>query len=149
MSPSPRKPGSQDEIEYTFADRDDAVRYLRELARLWAAWVVALAGLVSTNPLVLMFWGAASLTVLIILMRPLQRRAAELVPEDRVVAGSKGLARGATLRDRAIRDLTYGSEPPRVALRAVGMSERWLVMRLVVFALTLVAFMYAIATALP
>lgn len=149
MSPSPSRPGPQDEIDYTFADRDDAVRYLRDLVRLWAAWVIALAGLASRNPIVLIVWGAVVLTVLIFMMRPMQRRAAELVPEDRAVAATRGLARGTSLRDRAVHELAYGTEPLRAALRAVGMSERWLVMRQVMFALTLLAFIYSIVTALP
>lgn len=148
--PPPRDgSGSQHEITSWFADRADAVRYLRELARLWAVWLVGLAGLLFTNAILLIFWGIAVVIVLVVLVRPLQRRAAVLVPEDEVVAGARGFARGSTVRDRAIRDLSYGEAPLRNALRMAGLSERWLVSRQVMLALTLVAMVYVFATTLP
>jgi hypothetical protein len=107
---------------------------------------VGLAGLLITIPVLLIVWGVAVVIVLVALVRPLQRRAADLVPVDEAVAGARGLARGTTVRDRVVRDLTYGETPLRTALRVAGLSERWLLIRQGMFALTTVAMVYVFAT---
>lgn len=134
------------ELTYTFDGQDDAGRYLRDLAFLWGAWVAGLAGLMLTNAVVLLGWGVGTLVVLILLARPIQRRAERLVPENKVEGGKvDAFLRGGTTRDRAIRDLAYGTEPLRIALRTVGASERWVLVRHVMVALTVLGLVFVIA----
>lgn len=135
-----------DDLTYTFEGQDDASRYLRELALLWGAWVVGLAGLMLTNAIVLLVWGVGTVTVLVVMARPIQRRAERLVPDNKVEGGKVDtVLRGGTTRDRAIRDLAYGTEPLRIALRTVGFSERWVLVRHVIVALTVLGLVYVIA----
>lgn len=133
------------EFTYTFDNRDDALTYIREVAALWVGWVVALFGLMLTNAGLLIAWGVASLVVLMLLARPLQRRAEKAVPENQVEGGAINTAlRGGTTRDRVLRDLSYGSGPLRAALDTLGWSQAWVITRHVVVALSLLALMFVI-----
>ena len=133
------------EFTYTFDNRDDALTYLREVGALWIGWVVALFGLMLTNAGLLIVWGVASLVVLMLLARPLQRRAEKAVPENQVEGGAINTAlRGGTTRDRVLRDLSYGAGPLRAALDTVGWSQRWVLARHVVVALSLLALAFVI-----
>jgi hypothetical protein len=135
------------QLTYTFEGREDADKYLRELSLLWAAWLVGLSGLVFTNPLVLVVWAVGIVGVLVVLSKPIQRRAERLVPEDKAEGGKLDtLYRGGTHRDRAIRDLAYGIEPLRAALRATGRSERWILLRYLIIGATIFAFIYSLTT---
>ena len=109
------------ELIYTFDSAEDARTYLSEVSRLWVVWIIALAGLLVTHAIVLIVWAVASLVALVIVARPLQRRAEEAVPENRVEGGKIDTAlRGGTTRDRALRDYFYGTEPLRLALKTGG-----------------------------
>lgn len=138
------------ELVYNFDDPDDARLYLREVSTLWVVWIVGLAGLMVAHAAVLIVWAVAVLVALFFVTRPLQRRAEELVPENKVEGGKINTAlRGGTTRDRALRDLLYGTPPVRSALQAIGMSQRWIVIRHLVVALTLLGLVYVVFAPLP
>ncbi len=139
-----------DELTYTFDNPADASRYLREIGVLWGAWVVGLAGLLVTDALLLIVWGVVVIAALVYLARPIQRRAERLVPDNKIESSRlEGLFRGGTTRDRAIRDLAYGAEPLRAALSTAGLSERWMTLRQVIIALSLLALIYVLANPIP
>ncbi len=134
-----------DELTFTFDNADDAWLYLREVSRLWVVWIFGLAGLMVTNALLLIVWAVVVLISLYFAARPLQLRAEEMVPENKVEAGKVNTAlRGGTTRDRALRELLYGTEPLRSALSLAGLSERWVIMRHLMVALTLLALIYVV-----
>jgi len=134
-----------DPVTYTFDGQADASKYLREVGVLWGAWLVGLVGLLVTNAWLLLIWGFLSLAMLIVLARPIQRRAERLIPENKVVGGKiETVFRGGTSRDRAIRDLAYGTEPFLVALRVTGRSERWILVRHLLVALTILGLIWII-----
>ena len=133
------------DFTYTFDNRDDALTYLREVGALWIGWVVALFGLMLTNAGLLIAWGVASLVVLMMLARPLQRRAEKAVPENVVEGGTINTAlRGGTTRDRVLRDLSYGTGPLRAAQGVLGWSPPWVLARPVGVALSLLALGFVI-----
>ena len=130
---------------YKFDGPDDARAYLREVSNVWVFWIVGLAGLMLTNAIVLIVWAVVVLVGLLFVTRPLQRRAEQLVPENKVEAGKVNTAlRGATTRDRVLRELFYGTGPLRSALELAGISQRWVVVRHLVVALTLLALVYVV-----
>ena len=138
------------ELVYTFDSPDDARLYLREASTLWVVWIVGLAGLMVAHALLLIVWAVAVLVALVFVTRPLQRRAEEMVPENKLEGGKINTAlRGGTTRDRALRDLFYGTAPVRAALETIGMSQRWIVIRHLVVALTLLALVYVVFNPLP
>ena len=133
------------DLTYTFDGEPDARRYLREIALLWSAWLVGLGGLLLSNAVVLLIWAVVTLTALVVLARPIQRRAEAIVPVNKVEGGKVDTVfRGGTTRDRAIRDLAYGTEPMRIALETVGYSQRWVLIRHFVLAMTLVGFFFVV-----
>lgn len=133
------------ELTYTFDGTEDARTYLREVSTLWVTWIVGLAGLLITHAVLLFVWAVVVLVSLFFVARPLQRRAEQAVPENQVEGGVVNTAlRGGTTRDRALRDYFYGTAPLREALRMTGMSERWVVMRHLVIALTLLGLVYVV-----
>ena len=133
------------DLIYTFDGPDDAGTYLRQIGTLWTAWVVGLGGLLVTNAAVLVVWAIVAFVGLLVLARPLQARAEGVVPENQVEGGVVNTAlRGGTTRDRALRELAYGTTPMRVALRMVGASERWVIMRHLVVAITILGMVYVI-----
>ncbi|MCP3996545.1 MAG: hypothetical protein GY722_16040 [bacterium] len=133
------------EFTYTFDDREDAALYLRQVGLLWGVWVIALGGLFFTHAGLLIAWGVITVTSLLFLARPLQRRAEKAAPENEVEGGVINTAlRGGTTRDRVLRDLSYGGGPLRAALETLGLSQRWMVVRHLVIAITLVAMVFVI-----
>ena len=133
------------DLTYAFDGPDDARSYLREASTVWVVWILALVGLMVTHAVVLAVWAVIGLTTLLIVARPLQRRAERLVPENKVEAGKVNTAmRGGTTRDRVLRELFYGTGPVRAALDTAGMSQRWVVIRHLVVALTILAMIYVV-----
>lgn len=134
-----------EEQRYSFTSREDAALYIRQVGMLWLGWVIGLSGLLLTNAWMLITWGVTTVVVLMLLARPLQRRAENLVPKNEVVGGKlETTFRGGTARDRALRDLAYGTEPLRVALDTVGRSEHWVMVRHLIVALTIFGLVYVI-----
>jgi hypothetical protein len=133
------------DLIYTFDGPDDARLYLRQIGTLWAAWVVALVGLLIAHAFVLIVWGVVAVVGLLLLARPIQARAERVVPENQVEGGAVNTAlRGGTTRDRALRELAYGTAPMRVALETAGLSQRWVVTRHLVVAVTLLGMAYVV-----
>ena len=130
---------------YTFDGPSDAGTYLRQVGTLWAVWVVGLGGLLVTQAVILIAWAVVVFAALLLLARPIQARAEKAVPENQVEGGAVNTAlRGGTTRDRALRELAYGTAPLRIALRTVGASERWVILRHVVVALTILGMVYVV-----
>jgi hypothetical protein len=133
------------ELTYEFDSPDEAMIYLREVSRLWVLWIVALAGLMVTNAVLLIVWAVLILVALALAVRPLQRRAEELVPENTVEGGKVNtVLRGGTTRDRALRDYLYGTKPLQAALDAAGISRHWVMIRHLVVLLTLLSLVYVV-----
>ena len=133
------------ELVYQFDNPDEARAYLREVSTLWITWIIGLAGLMITHALLLVVWAVVVLVALYYAARPLQQRAEELVPENTVEGGKLNAAlRGGTTRDRALRDYFYGTEPLEAALDAAGMSRRWVGLRHLMVALTLLSLLYVV-----
>lgn len=133
------------ELVYTFDGPEDARVYLREVSTVSVVWVIGLAGLLITQALLLIAWAVVVFVALFLAARPLQRRAEELVPDNTVEAGRVNtVLRGGTTRDRVLRDLFYGTKPLRTALAECGMSQRWIVLRHLVVALTILAMAYVV-----
>lgn len=133
------------DIEYAFSSPADARSYLREVGKLWAVWIVGLAIVLFTHGTALLISAAALLIVLLVLARPLLPRAEALVPENHREGGTLDAAlRGGTTRDRALRELAYGIAPLSAALDAAGLSQRWVLLRHIVIALTLLALLYVV-----
>lgn len=135
------------ERDWGFADATDASAYLREVGVVWATWVVALVGLVISRGVLVLVIGAAVLAALIWAARPLQSRAARLVPEDSVVGGRRSFLIGrSTERDLVLRQLAYGEAPLRTAVELTGSGRWWLTGRVVVVGLTIVTFVWVLLT---
>jgi hypothetical protein len=135
-----------DEIAYTFDGARDARIYLREIAVLWSVWVIGMIVILLTNGGTLILWSVAVMVVLMFLARPLLIRAEKLVPENKREGNTADVVlRGGTTRDRALRNLAYGSEPMRVALASAGLSERWLLARHLAIAVTILGLVLALA----
>jgi len=133
------------ESEYTFDGADDARTYLREVSTLWVVWLVALVGLMMTNAVLLVVWAIVVLVALVFLARPLQRRAEKMAPEYKIEGGKLDTAlRGGTNRDRILRELFYGTAPLRSALDSAGINRRWVAMRHLVVAFTILALVYVV-----
>jgi hypothetical protein len=119
------------DVAWTFDDPDDAARYRREVAMLWGAWIGAMVVLILAQGWVLWVAGATILVVLMMLSRPLQSRAATIVPEDETPKpGLSGIHR--SRKDRVLRELAYGEAP----LRASGGGPAWVWGRRLVVAVT-------------
>ena len=128
-------------IEYTFADQADARSYLTDVTRLWIAWLIALALLMTTNGLVLVVVGFAVVAGWVILGRPIQRRAEAMVPDDPVPDETPAeAAQRRRVRDRVVKQLTFGAEPLEAALEAAGLDRRIAWLRWVMIAATVLAF---------
>jgi len=119
------------DVDWTFDDPDDAARYRRQVAMLWGAWIAAMAVLVVAEGWVLWVAAVAALVALVALSRPLQSRAAAIVPDDDLPKpGLSGIKR--SRRDRVLRELAYGEAP----LRASGGGSMWVGARRLVVLLT-------------
>lgn len=139
---------SPDEAAWGFADRGDAAQYLRDVIRLWIAWIVGLAVLMTNNGPVLIGGGILVIGLLLWFARPIQRRAESLVPNDEAYdRGSPLLAKGTT-RDRALKALAYGEEPLREALLLTDGSRVLLYARRAVIGLTVLSFVVVVVQAL-
>jgi hypothetical protein len=137
------------EIEYTFDSPDDARSYLREVGLLWAAWVVGLFLVLFTRGFTVLIVAVALFTALLIFARPLLPRTERLVPENKREGGAIETAfRGGTTRDRVLRELAYGVAPMASALETAGLSPRWIVVRHIVIALTLLALVFVLVVPL-
>jgi len=133
------------ESAYTFDGPEDARVYLREVSTIWVVWLAALVGLMMTNAILLIVWAVVALVALVILARPLQHRAEKMAPEYKIEGGKLNTAlRGGTNRDRILRDLFYGTGPLYAALDTAGMSRRWVAMRHLVVAFTILALVYVV-----
>jgi hypothetical protein len=133
--------------DWGFDDVADASAYLREVGVLWATWVVALVALIISRGWLVLVLGVAVIAALIWAARPLQSRAAKLVPEDSVVGGRRSFLVGrSTERDLVLRQLAYGEAPLRTAVGLSGAGRWWLTGRLVVVGLTVVGFVWVLTT---
>ncbi len=138
-----------EDIEYTFSGAEDARAYLREIALLWAVWVIGLTAVLFSHGVALLFLSVGLLAMLILLARPLLPRTEALVPVNNKEGGAlESALRGGTTRDRVLRELAYGTAPMKAALRTIGKSSRWVVARHLVIAITLLAFVYVIVVPL-
>jgi hypothetical protein len=126
------------DLDWEFADRDDARSYLAEIGRLWTGWLITLFFLMTMRGLALLAVAVVGLIVMYTLAKPIQQRVYDRYPED------EPLSRGGTKRDRALRGLVYGTEPLRTALALAGSSPRWVLARHVVVAATVAGFVWVL-----
>lgn len=132
--------------EWDFADEADAARYLGEVRRLWTGWLLGLAALMFAQGWWIVVSGVLTLAVLLYLARPLQMRAAAIVPEDTLVGSKYNVVGKGTARDRVLKQLAYGRDPLEAAAARAGRGG-WLAhVRPVVIGLTVLAFFYVLAT---
>ncbi len=132
---------SSPQDDWGFTDPADALRYLGELRRLWVLWLAGLALLMSAPGPSMVFVGLGIAGLLVLLSRPMQRRATRVVPFNSV-RGSRWspLLGRATARDHALRSFLYGVEPLAVAVDMTGRSPWWLAARRLVVVATVTAF---------
>ena len=124
-----------------FSDADDARRYITELSRVWAVWLVGLAALFAVTNWWVLLAGAVVLSALVWLIRPIQRRADRIEDPGEIVEGSGGRFSGARSRgEMALRVLIYGEAPLKEAIDEFGAWRGWLWVRRAVVAATAVAF---------
>jgi hypothetical protein len=127
--------------DWGLTEEADARTYLAEVGRLWITWVVGLGALALTDGWLLLASGFVVIAALLWMARPLQRRAADLVQDDRVTEGEKSLVVARkTERDLALRALAYGEAPLRRAVDLAATGSWWLTARVVVIGLTIAAF---------
>lgn len=122
--------------EWSFDGPDDAAAYRRDLGRLWVLWLGALAALMFAQGWLVFVAGAVALVGVIIVARPLQARAAAIVPDDEVPDPTVTAAFQRSRRDRVLRELAYGEAP----LVASGAGPAWIWGRRVMVGLTFAAF---------
>ena len=133
------------DADWGLTTESEAQRYLAEVGRLWATWVVGLAALALTDGWWLLVSGVVVIAALMWMSRPLQVRAAALVSNDKVTGGKKSLVVARrTERDLALRALAYGEAPLRRAVALTSSGRWWLTGRIVVIGLTIAAFGFVI-----
>ena len=124
-----------------FSDTDDARSYVTEISRIWLAWVVGLAALFAVTNWWVLLGGLAVLSLLVWLIRPIQRRASKIDDPGEVVEGSGGRFGGSRTRgEMALRVLLYGEAPLNEAIDEFGVWRGWVWVRRAVVAATAVAF---------
>ena len=124
-----------------FSDADDARSYVTEISRIWFAWVVGLAALFAVTNWWVLLGGIAVLSVLVWLIRPIQRRARGIDDPGEAVEGSGGRFGGSRTRaEMALRVLLYGEAPLSEAIDEFGVWRGWVWVRRAVVAATAVAF---------
>lgn len=124
-----------------FSDADDARRYVTEMTRIWAVWVVGLAALFAVTNWWVLLGGIAAISVLVWLIRPIQRRANRIDDPEEFVEGSGRRFAGARTRgEMALRVLIYGEAPLKEAVDEFGAWWGWLWVRRGVIAATAIAF---------
>lgn len=124
-------------VDFTFADGDDARRYLGEVGVLWAVWVAALLTITFSTGGLRALSGIAGLVGIGVFTRPLRNRAKDLVPDEAALV-DVGFRGGP--RERAFRTLAYGAEPLRLAVRQARASSIWFGLRIGMLALTVLGF---------
>ena len=127
------------DVEWSFNGPDDAAAYRSEVASLWGVWMVALTLLVFAAGWVVWVTGLGAMVGLVVLARPLQRRAALLVPDDVVPAAGAGAFRKSK-RDSVLRELAFGEAP----LRAAGCGPVWIWTRRFVVGATFAGFAFVL-----
>ena len=128
-----------------FTDADDARRYITEISRIWAVWLLGLAALFAVTNWWLLLVGVAILAVLVWLIQPMQRRANKVDDPDGYVAGGGGRFTGSRTRaETALRVLIYGEEPLTEAIDQFGVWVGWIWVRRVVIAASAVAFIFVL-----
>lgn len=127
------------DVEWAFEGPDDVASYLRQVATVWAVWLVGMAALMFVAHWVVIPVGIGVLGLLMLLARPLQARAVKLVPEDDAPEPGAG-AFHKTKRDRVLRELAFGEAP----LRAAGAGPIWIWTRRLVVGLTIAAFVFVL-----
>ncbi len=134
------------ESSWGFADGSDAHRYLSDVARLWLGWLAGLAALMFTQGWLVVAAGVVTVGALLFLARPLQIRAAALVPKDTLVGSRFNVVGRGTERDKVLKALAYGREPLEEAVALSG-SYTWLPRaRSLMIAATIVAFVFVLLT---
>lgn len=128
-----------------FSDRDDAKDYVFQIVRLWVVWIAGLVALFAVTGWYVLFVGIVVIGVLIVLVRPIQARAAGIDDPAEVVEGAGGrFGRGRTRGELALRVLLYGEAPLAEAVNEYGQWAGWLWVRRGVIALTAVAFAFVV-----
>ncbi|MEA2011412.1 MAG: hypothetical protein U9N78_11965, partial [Actinomycetota bacterium] len=118
-----------------FSDADDARRYITEISRIWAVWVVGLAALFAVTNWWVLLGGIVVLSVLVWLIQPIQRRANRIDDPEEFVEGSGGRFSGSRTRgEMALRVLIYGEAPLNEAIDEFGAWRGWLWVRRAVIA---------------
>ena len=131
-----------------FADEADARRYLRVVLRLWLGWICGMAALLFTRGWWIVVAGVVTIALLLLLARPLQARAAALVPNDTLGGGKFNVVGRGTARDKALQAYAYGSEPLDEATALAG-SGRWMLFgRRMLMSVTVAVFIWVILTTL-
>ena len=137
------------DIVYTFDGPADARGYLGEIGKLWTTWIVGLAAVMATDGVALLIISVVLLGALLYLSRPLLPRTEKLVPENKREGGAiEAALRGGTTRDRVLRELAYGVAPLEAGLEAAGLSPRWVAVRHLLIAVTVLAFIYVVVVPL-
>lgn len=137
------------DVVYTFDGPADARSYLGEIGKLWTAWIVGLAAVMATDGVALLVIAVVLFGVLFYLSRPLLPRTEKLVPENKREGGAiEAALRGGTTRDRVLRELAYGVAPLEAALETAGLSPRWVAVRHLLIAVTVLAFIYVVVVPL-
>jgi len=128
------------DIEWVFAGPEDAAAYRREVARLWGGWLLGMAALMLAANWVVLLAGIGVLVAIVVFARPLQARAATIVPDDDVPEPGISAALHRSRRDRVLRELAFGEAP----LRASGGGTAWVWARRIVVGLTFGAFAFVL-----
>jgi hypothetical protein len=124
-----------------FSDADDARTYITEISRIWAAWVIGLAAVFAVTNWWVLLSGVLVLSLLVWLIRPVQRRANNIDDPGEMVEGSGGRFGGSRTRgEMALRVLIYGEAPLNEAIDEFGVWRGWVWVRRAVMAATAVAF---------
>jgi hypothetical protein len=124
-----------------FSDADDARKYITEISRVWAAWVVGLAAIFAVTNWWVLLGGVLVLSLLVWLIQPIQRRANGIDDPGETVEGSGGRFGGSRTRgEMALRVLIYGEAPLNEAIDEFGAWRGWVWVRRAVMAATAVAF---------
>jgi len=124
-----------------FSDADDARTYITEISRIWAACVIGLAAVFAVTNWWVLLSGVLVLSLLVWLIRPVQRRANKIDDPGEMVEGSGGRFGGSRTRgEMALRVLIYGEAPLNEAIDEFGVWRGWVWVRRAVIAATAVAF---------
>lgn len=129
------------DIVFSFADRNDARRYLGEVGALWTVWIASMFVVTFSTGGMRAIFGLVGLVATVWRTAPLQRRALELVPDNTAVKGA-GFRGGP--RETTFRKLAYGAEPLRSAVPTAQASPVWYALRLGMLGVTIVGFAFVV-----